>query len=449
MSTPYLMTILVLALVIMLILVIKFKINAAIALIFASLFMGIGAKVPLDELVTELGGGFGNFMSTTGLTIGLGVILGQILYDYGGANSIATSMIHGFPKNKVFYAMALSAFIISIPVFFDVTFILLAPLGISVARQIKAPMYKVCIALLLGASLAHTCTPPAPAPLSAAGIMNVDVGIMLAVGCVIGIIAMVLTIKITDRIFAHNFWNPETDEAGSTGNREAVEPLLPADKEAPGPLVSMIPILVPIAALMTHTIWNAVAGEVPPIIGFLGSKSIAMFLGVVAALLIGRTRLSWDQLSDSCGNALKSAGVVLMITGTGAAFGKILSVSGVTDAITNMITDMNANVVIIILVAYLIAAALRIAQGSATVACITSVSIIAETVAKLGYNPLFICLAACAGALSVGHVNDSGFWIMVSRCGFTVKGGLKCVTLTEVIMSLILLTECLILGAFF
>ena len=449
MSTPYLILVLILSLLIMLVMVIKFQMNAALALLFASIIMGIGSGIPLQELVAGLGDGFGDFMNSTGLPIGLGIILGQILYDYGGANAIATSMINGFPKNKVFYAMALASFIVSIPVFFDVTFILLAPLGIAVAREIKAPMYKVCIALLIGAVLAHTCVPPAAGPLAAAGIMNVDVGMMIGVGVVMAVITLLITVNLTARLFVGRFWDPETDETGEVKIESTVAPLIPKDKKAPGALISMIPILVPVVALLIHTVFKSVLGEMPEIVGFLGSKTISMLMGVVAAIMIAKTRLDWGALSRSCNTALDSVGVVLMITGVGSAFGRILSLSGVTDAITQGISGMNASITVVIIIAYLIAMVLRVAQGSATVACVTAVSIITETVAALGYNPLFVCLAACAGAISIGHVNDSGFWIVASRCGFTVKGGLKCITLVELIMSLILLAQCVIYGTIF
>lgn len=444
-----LILILIIALAFMLVLVMKFKMNAALALLFASILMGVGAGLSLNDLVTGLGDGFGNFMNSTGLPIGLGIILGQILYDYGGAHSIATSLINSFPKSKVFYALALAAFIISIPVFFDVTFILLAPLGIAMAEEIKAPRYKVCIALLAGAVLTHACVPPTPGPLSIAGIMGADVGLMIVAGSILGVIALIITMKIVDVIFKGNFWKPETDEIGSEGNQEADRPLLANDKKAPGPFISAIPILVPIVALLTNTIWSIVAGDVPTVIVFLGNKTISMLLGVIAALIIGKTRLDWNQISSSCNNSLSSSGVVLFITGAGAAFGQILSLCGIAAVITEGISNLHANGVVMVIMAYVIALILRIAQGSTTVACVTSATIIAETVSTLGYNPLFISLAACAGAIAVSHVNDSGFWIIVSRFGFTVKGGFKCVTLVTTLISVILLVECIICGAIF
>ena len=181
---------------------------------------------------------------------------------------------------------------------------------------------------------------------------------------------------------------------------------------------------------------------------FLGSKTMSMLMGVFVAMIIGKSRMSWNDISESAVRALASSGLVLLITGAGSAFGSILSGSGVADAITGGLTSMDVNAVGMCVIAYLVALVLRVAQGSATVACTTSCSIMAASVVAMGFNPLFITMAACAGGMSIGHVNDSGFWIMSSNCGLTVRGGLKAITITEFVSSLVILAECMIVSIF-
>ena len=451
-----LFALLILSIAVILLLVMKFKINAAISLLVACIIMGIGSGMELLELVDAINVGFGGFMESTGLSIGLGIIMGQLLYDYGGANSIARSVLRAFPKRKAFYALAIAAFIVSIPVFYDVTFILLAPLAIAIAREMKKPIFLGVTALTAGGVITHSCVPPTSGPLAAAGIMNVDVGLMILVGIVIGGIAMLLTVKFmlsfyfkerADGSVCH--WNPATDENGEMKESSFVPPILEDETKAPGAFISMLPILTPVALLLLNTVWGLVSSEdEPAIIAFLGSKTISMLMGVFVAMIVGKNHLSWGEISESANRALISAGLVLMITGAGSAFGKVLQFSGVSDAITSGLTSMNVNAVGMCLIAYLVALVLRVAQGSATVACTTSASIMVASVTAMGFNPLFITMACCAGGMSVGHVNDSGFWIMSSNCGLSVKGGLKAITLTEFTSSLIILIECMLCSIF-
>ncbi len=455
MSNIGLIVLLVVSIAVILVLVMKLKMNPAVSLLVACLVMGIGSGMSLSDVAAAIDEGFGSFMQSTGLSIGLGIIMGQLLYDYGGANSIARSVLRAFSKQKAFYALAVAAFIISIPVFYDVTFILLAPLAIAMAREMKKPIFLVVTALTAGGVITHTCVPPTSGPLACAGIMGVDTGLMILVGVVVGAIAMLVTLKVMFAFFKEradgsvSHWNPAADETGEMKESDFVPPLMADESKAPGAFVSMLPILTPVVLLLLNTVWTLIAPDgVPALVGFLGSKTISMLMGVFVAMIIGKSRMEWSVISDSALRALASSGLVLLITGAGSSFGKVLSYSGVADAITGGLTSMDVGAVGMCVIAYLVALVLRVAQGSATVACTTSCSIMAASVAAMGFNPLFITMAACAGGMSIGHVNDSGFWIMTSNCGLTVRGGLKAVTMTEFVSSLVILAECMAVSIF-
>ena len=170
MGSVGLIALLVISIGVILFLVMKLKMNPAISLLVACLVMGIGSGMDLSEVASTIDAGFGSFMQSTGLSIGLGIIMGQLLYDYGGANSIARSVLRAFSKQKAFYALSIAAFIISVPVFYDVTFILLAPLAIAIAREMKKPLFLVVTALTAGGVITHTCVPPTSGPLACAGL---------------------------------------------------------------------------------------------------------------------------------------------------------------------------------------------------------------------------------------------------------------------------------------
>ena len=432
----------------LLFLVLKWKVNASIALIVASLIMGIGTGLPLLNVIEGISEGFGSFMKGSGLPIGFGIILGQLVYDYGGANAIARGILKAFPKQKALYALALASFIISIPVFFDITFVLLIPLGIAMAHEIKKPLPYVVCALVAGGVITHTLVPPTPAPLAAAHILKFDVGLMILAGSIIGLIAAMAGMTFMFKLLDRGLWKPETDEADTAHDVTLDEPLC-ADRPTPGLFVSMVPILVPVVLILINTFYGMAVGpeNIPLAVTFLGDKTISMLLGTVAAMIIALKNLSLKEIDISANNSLKSAGVVLLVTGAGGAFGKILAMSGLGDAITDGISAISAGPATVMIITFLIAMLLRVAQGSATVAGITTLNILAPAMASLPLHPLWVAVAGMAGAFSVGHVNDSGFWIMVNRSNFSVKGGLKVITLTELVCSLVILACAVVAGS--
>ena len=377
-------------------------------------------------------------MTSIGLPIGFGIILGQLLSDSGGASVIADKIIKIFPENKAMYALALAGFVLSIPVFFDVTFIILIPIGLTIAAKINKKMCYVTGCLTIGATTAHCVVPPTPNPLAAADIFGFDLGIMLIVGIVVGFITVMVSIPIYIKIHDKGIWNEEKDVNHSSN---VVNELMEArknegtDKPRPSFLMSLMPIIVPILCILAGTVGGAVFKETPVICDFLGSKLIAMLFGTLAAYILSIKYIGRNHFEESAGEALKTAGVVLLITGAGGSFASVITATGIGDNIVKMLGTGTSSVIPAMFLAYAIGMIFRVAQGSGTVAGMTSMTIMASIAPAIGCHPVWIALACLAGGNSIGHVNDSGFWVATNLSGLSVTGGLKTYTIGSFISS--------------
>ena len=435
MSGTLLVVNLVIAIAIMIALILIPKLNPAICLIIASLYMGVSCGMGFVSSIETIGTGFGNMMAGIGLPIGFGVILGQLMSDTGAAKVIAKTIVNAVPNKFVLYAIAGAGFILAIPVFFDVTFIILIPIGIAVAKEVDKPLAYVVGALTIGDGIAQTLVPPTPNPLAAADLLNFSLGTMVILGLVIGALATAVSVFVYTKIHDTGFFDPATDTNGSLElDPEASEITLP--EKAPSFFVSMLPILVPVACILMGTGASAIYGDNTPVLAeFLGNKIIAIMLGTLAAYIMGYVYIGRDNVEHSANEALKQAGVVLLITGAGGSFGSVISATDIGNALVSTLNIGSGSVLKVLFLAYLIGCIFRIAQGSGTVAGITAMTIMATVAPNIALHPVYIALAALAGGISVGHVNDSGFWVVSNLAGFNVKGGLKTYTLAQVIMS--------------
>lgn len=438
MSSTLLILHLVIAIAVILFCIIVLKLNPSIGMVLACLYLGTACGLSLIDTVDTIISGFGNMMTSIGLPIGFGIILGQLLSDSGGASVIADKIIKIFPENKAMYALALAGFVLSIPVFFDVTFIILIPIGLTIAAKINKKMCYVTGCLTIGATTAHCVVPPTPNPLAAADIFGFDLGIMLIVGIVVGFITVMVSIPIYIKIHDKGIWNEEKDVNHSSN---VVNELMEArknegtDKPRPSFLMSLMPIIVPILCILAGTVGGAVFKETPVICDFLGSKLIAMLFGTLAAYILSIKYIGRNHFEESAGEALKTAGVVLLITGAGGSFASVITATGIGDNIVKMLGTGTSSVIPAMFLAYAIGMIFRVAQGSGTVAGMTSMTIMASIAPAIGCHPVWIALACLAGGNSIGHVNDSGFWVATNLSGLSVTGGLKTYTIGSFISS--------------
>ncbi|MDR8389807.1 GntP family permease [Aliifodinibius sp. S!AR15-10] len=444
-STPLLITNLIIAVAVILVAIIVFRWSPVVALICGSIYMGLASGLGLVETVGQITEGFGDLMAAVGLSIGFGVIIGQLIYDSGGARSIALKMIDIFPGQLVFYGIGLTAFLFSIPVFFDVTFVILIPLALALVKEIGKPLPYAVGAMVIGAAAAHTLVPPTPNPLAAADILGFDLGIMIIAGLLFGILAVFLSIKILFYFFDLGFWNEEKDQI-----KEPLETTEEYPQNAPGAIVAVIPIITPILLILSGTACQAFTEQVPGIIQFLSHKVTAMLVGAIMAYVIAGRCMKGKVMTQSVQKAMGSAGLVLLITGAGGSFGAVIESTEIGTTLASGISSFSNSALWAILITYGIALIFRVSQGSGTVASITTMNIMAgaSLATTVGLHPVWIALAALSGGMSIGHINDSGFWVTVELSGFSVTGGLKIYTCGEFIISIIVLTLAVLGGTF-
>lgn len=444
MSTTYLIVSLLISIACIVLLIAKAKINPAISLILGSLLLGFLAQIPLANvtdaegvvtqgLVTVINGGFGSMLGSIGFPIGFGIILGQLVSDCGGANVIADKLVSVFPASKALYAVAFAGFVLSIPVFFDVTFVILIPIGVALMKKINKPLAYIVGAISIGAGVAHTLVPPTPNPLVAPEYFGFDLGIMIVAGVIIGIIMVLVSVTVYVKILDRGLWKADKDE---TGNGLNVDELQIPEKK-PSFFLSLLPIILPVILILVNTVCGAVMDETPAIITFFGEKTISMLVGTLAAFVIAISTMGMKGAEKSATDSLKSAGIVFLITGAGGAFSAVITAAGVSNAIKELVSNVSGNVIVVLLIGWILGLLFRQITGSGTVASLTTFSIMTSVAAVTAIHPVFIALACLDGALFGATVNDSGFWIVSNMSGFSFTGGAKTYTLGQAVASVI------------
>lgn len=444
-SPTYLLINLIIAVAIILVSILILRWSPMVALICGSLYMGLASGVSLLNTVAQIVTGFSDLMASIGLSIGFGVIIGQLLYDSGGARSVALAMVRFFPGKGALYGIGLTAFLFSIPVFFDITFVILIPLALALVKEINKPLPYAAGAMVIGAAAAHTLVPPTPNPLAAADILGFDLGIMIIAGIGFGLPAAILSMRILFKCLDRGFWNKTNDQTN-----EIIQVHETVQKEGPGALLSVIPIITPILLILSGTVSQAITGNVPVIVQFLSHKVIAMLAGTILAYIIASKSMKGKEMASSVQKAMSSAGLVLLITGAGGAFGSVIQSTGIGDVLAGGIGHSSNSRLWALLITYATGMIFRISQGSGTVASITTMTIMAgaHLAEAVSIHPVWIALAALSGGISIGHINDSGFWVTVNLSGFTVTGGLKIYTLGIFFVSAIVLVLTVLGGLF-
>lgn len=438
---------LIISMAFILLTILKIKINAAIALVLGSTLMGVLAGLPLLETINGINDGFGNMLRGMGLPIGFGIILGELVSESGGAKVIAAKIVKAFPKTKAIYAIGLAAFILAIPVYFDVTFVILIPIGVALMKEINKSIAHVVGAITIGAAAAHTMVPPTPAPLAAGEIFGFDTGIMIGFGTIFGLVGVFAVIFIYTKFLDKHpsFWNQtldETTEGIQIGEEEetGIKP--------PSFFMAMLPIFAPIILILLNTVTNSAMGEnQPEIFLFLGDKTTALLTGAIIAYIIAARSMGASEAEKVATRSLSSAGIVFLITGAGGAFSNIISITGVSNAIADIVSGFGSNVFVVIILAYLVGLLIKQVTGSGTVSALTSMTIMSGVASAVALPPVFIAMACLSGTLFGATVNDSGFWIVTNMSGLSVKGGIKTYTLSEMMESVAYLVLILIVTA--
>lgn len=423
------MTILLLLLSVVLIIVLTAKLNIHpfLALLFAALFFALLSGMSFDTILSSINEGFGGTLGKIGLVIVLGVIIGAFLEHSGGAFKLAEVVLKLIGRKRVHEAMAIIGYIVSVPVFADSGFIILNPLNKSLTKKAGLSIAGTGVALILGLSVTHVMVPPTPGPIAAAGILGADVGLVMLLGIIISSLTLVVAIIYSKKVAAKTYIDPNPEFT-----EEQIEEKI---KNAPGAAKSFLPILVPIVLIVGKSI---VEFNMDPamqdaawigVVKFLGSPVIALIIGMLLAFLLPK-KFDKEILSTTgwVGKALGDASTILLITGAGGIFGKVLQNSGIGDTMAELLSGASLG----IWLPFLLCAAIKTAQGSSTVALITTASIIAPLLPTLGFESemqkALMVVAIGAGATVVSHANDSGFWVVTQLTGMDIKTGYRLFT---------------------
>lgn len=409
----------------------KFKLHPFLALLFAAIGFGLFSGMPLGEIITSVNNGFGNTVGSIGIVIVLGCIIGTFLEESGGAYIMARSMMRLAGEKRVPLVMLVLGYFISIPVFADSGFVILTPLNKALSKRAKITLASTAIALSLGLTLTHCLVPPTPGPIAAAGIMGADLGLVILTGIIAsllaGVVALVFVTKYATRIYI----DPNPNES----DEDIVEKV----KQAPTAVKSFIPVIVPLLLIVLKSLSDFPSnpfgtGIIKTIFGFIGQPVVALLIGMLLALRLPK-KFDLEMLSTTgfVGKSLLSAAIIIMITAAGGSFGMILRDSGIADVLGDSLSKINLG----IWLPFFIAAALKTAQGSSTVAIITTASIIAPLMGVLGFETALekalAVSAVCSGAMVVSHVNDSFFWVITQMSNMNIKTGYKLHTLGTLI----------------
>lgn len=414
------------AVAITLILIIYFDIHPAVSLIIGSLYMGIASGLGLNETVTSIGEGFGNLMADIGIPIIFGIMIGMLLARCGGAREIAVTLTNAVSSRYVPYALGLSGAIVAIPVFFDVAFLVLIPMVIALWQETDVSYPVVIGSLVIGSAGAHTFIPPTPNPLAAPGLLGFNLGEMMITGILVGFPAVALAIAVYIRVIPFMWDGDDVEEIPFEETEDELS-------ESPSFVASLLPIATPIVFILLSTTSEAITGESNVYLDFLGSRIIALLAGLLIAIGVYVNVAGREDLSDTFSEAVRPVGIVLAITGAGGAFGYVIQQTEAADALVNLI-GVSGDGIVIILLAFTIGLVMRVAQGSGTVAGVTAMTIMGGVETTVTGSA--IALASLSGGISIGHINDSGFWVVTELAGLEVTGGLKTYTLGEVILSL-------------
>ncbi|MEY8752270.1 GntP family permease [Alkalicoccobacillus gibsonii] len=404
----------IVALIVLFVLIIKLKWDAFIALLVVAIGIGLISNIGVRDLPGVIADGFGGTLAGVGILIGLGIIFGQFLAASGAIEKIASSMIRAFGVKRSPLALSATATTVAIPVFFDAAFIILNKLVQSLSIKTKISLATFVAILAIGLIVSHSLIIPTPGPLIVADNTGSEIGVFFLYGLLVAIPATLVGGVLYGKFIGKRI--PNGDRLSDVTEEMEETEQVSTGKEMPTWLAYSM-LALPIVLILSNTLMNVVFIEIPEHIiptffAFIGDKNTALLISVITALFVFRPYLKEDSKTVMT-QAFESSGMILLITGAGGAFGKVVQETGIGDLLIDMMQGVNMPV---LLLAFLFAQLLRAALGSATVALITTSSILGPMAVELGASPVLLGLAICAGGIGLSLPNDSGFWV-VSKFG--------------------------------
>lgn len=428
----------------LIILITKFKIHPFISLTIAAAFLGLTSGMPIGTIIKAFQDGFGGVLGFVGIILALGTMLGKMMAESGGADQIAQTLIRAFGKDKVQWAMMFAAFLVGIPLFFEIGFVLLIPLVFIVARRTGVSI-KIGIPLLAGLSAVHGLVPPHPGPLLAIGVFGADIGKTILYGLIVALPTAIIAGPIFGTFIAKHIPGHPNQELVDQLARETDSQNLPSFS------ITLITVLLPVFLMLLKTFADVALPDghfFRTWMDMIGHPISALLLALLLSLYTfgHKQGIGSQQMLKWLDASLAPTAAIILIIGAGGGFKQMLVTSGVGDVIGHMAVSAQISP---ILLAWLVAAVIRIATGSATVATITGAGIVVPVVGMIpGVNRELLVLATGAGSLILSHVNDAGFWLVKQYFNMTVAETFKTWTAMETILSVVALGFILLLSLF-
>ncbi len=396
---------LLIAVAIIIVLTGKYKVNAFLVLIGIAFFYGFAIGIKPLDVVTYIKNGFGGTLTKIGIVIVAGTIMGTILERTGAALSMTEAILKVVGKKRAPLAMNIAGYVVSIPVFCDSGYVILNPLNKALAKETGTSMAVMAVALATGLYATHTMVPPTPGPLAAAAALNADLGLVIVYGLIAAIPASLAGLFWALKVAKKYQIDPDVKETYSD--------ILKKYGKLPNTFLSFMPIVFPLILIFAKTLAEYPThpfgeGGFKLACSFLGDPVVALMLGVLVSLFLVKKGGMGEAISTWMGEGIKDSAIILVITAAGGSFGEVLAKSPIADFIKMNMANMNLG----IFLPFVIAAALKTAQGSSTVAIVTTSGILAPMMATLGLDPALCAIAIGAGSMVVSHANDSYFWVV-------------------------------------
>ncbi|MGF9643402.1 GntP family permease [Paenibacillus sp. FSL L8-0502] len=435
----------------LLVLIMGFKLNTFISLIIVSFGVALALGMPLEEIVKTIEAGLGGTLGHLALIFGLGAMLGKLIADSGGAQRIAMTLVDKFGEKNIQWAVVAASFIIGVALFFEVGLVLLIPIVFAISKQLKVSILHLGIPMIAALSVTHGFLPPHPGPTVIAREYGANLGEVLLYGFIIAIPTVILAgpvfTKLAKKLVPASF--TKTGNIASLGEQKVFK-----SEETPGFGISVFTAMLPVILMSIATIITLLQktmgfedNSLLAAIRFIGDASTSMLISLlVAVYTMGIARkIPIKNVMASCTTAITHIGMMLLIIGGGGAFKQVLINGGVGDYVAEL---FNGTTLSPILLAWIIAAILRISLGSATVAALTTAGLVIPMLGQSDVNLALVVLATGAGSLIASHVNDAGFWMFKEYFGLSMKETFATWTLLETIISVAGLGFILVLSLF-
>ncbi|WP_144552875.1 GntP family permease [Peribacillus simplex] len=424
--------------IMLLILITGFKLNTFVSLIIVSFIVSLALGMPLENVVKSIEGGLGGTLGHIALIFGLGAMLGRLIADAGGAQRIAMTLINKFGEKRIQWAVVVASFIVGIALFFEVGLVLLIPIVFSIAKELRVSILHLGIPMAAALLATHSFLPPHPGPTVIAGEYGADIGLVLLYGIIVAIPTVILAgplyTKVAKKVVPDAF--NKTGNIASLGEQKTFQL-----EETPAFGISVLTAMFPVLLMAISTIVDMIQKSVGfegntllEIVRLIGNPSSAMLISLFLAFYtMGIARnIPIKEVMDSCSSSIAAIGMMLLIIGGGGAFKQVLIDGGVGDYVAELFTGTSMSPIIL---AWLVAAILRISLGSATVAAMSTAGLVIPMLAQYDANLALVTLATGAGSSICSHVNDAGFWMIKEYFGLSMKETFSTWTILSTITS--------------